>query len=243
MGNFDPSSVRALAFDVFGTVVDWRSSVIRQCEAVGERLGLRLDWGAFVDDWRIDGYYRGTVMVRKGELPPMTADQLHRRKLDLLIADHGIRGLDEDETQRWSEAWHRLDPWPDAVGGLARLRRRYLVSTLSNGNLRLLVDMARYAGLTWDCILSADVTGAFKPEPQCYLRGCELLGLAPAQVLMVAAHKADLRAAAACGLRTAFTPRPLESGPNVTTDLAPDPSFDLVAASFHDLAAQLDCPE
>jgi 2-haloacid dehalogenase len=235
------AGIRALTFDVFGTVVDWRTSVIRQCEAVGARLGLDLDWPAFVDDWRYDGYMRGSAMVRRGELPFMTADELHRRKLDLLIEGHAIKGLNEAEIDDWNRAWHRLDPWPDAAAGLARLRTKYVCSTLSNGNVSLLVDMARHAGLQWDCVLAADVTGAYKPDPECYLAGARILGLEPHQVMMVAAHKRDLQAAQTVGMRAAFVPRPTEAGPNIEVDLTPDPAFQYVAADFQDLATQLGC--
>lgn len=235
------SDIRALTFDVFGTVVDWRTSVIRECEAVGARLGLELDWPAFVDEWRYDGYMRGSAMVRRGELPFMTADQLHRRKLDMLIEAHGIKGLSEAAIDDWNRAWHRLDPWPDSVAGLARLRSKYVCSTLSNGNVSLLVDMARHAGLQWDCVLAADVTGAYKPEPECYVAGARILGLEPNQVMMVAAHKRDLQAAQKVGLAAAFVPRPTEAGPSIEVDLTPDPAFQFVATDFHDLATQLGC--
>ncbi|MFN0095714.1 MAG: haloacid dehalogenase type II [Dehalococcoidia bacterium] len=237
----DLREIRALTFDVFGTVVDWRTSVIAQCAEHPKLRHLPIDWPAFVDDWRYDGYMRGSLMVRRGELPAMTADQLHLRKLDQLIAQHGI-ALSEAETDELNRAWHRLEPWPDSVLGLTRLKAKFVVSTLSNGNVSLLVDMAKHAGLPWDCILAADITGAFKPEPQCYQRGAEILGLRTDQVLMVAAHKADLLAAAKTGMRTAFIPRPLEAGPDRKVDLTPDPSFDLVAPDFRALADALSCP-
>lgn len=233
--------VRALTFDVFGTVVDWRTSVIRQSREFGARHGLDLDWDAFVDDWRYDGYMGGIRQVIDGALPFQTADALHRRKLEQLLAAAGAR-LSDADLDAWNRAWHALDPWPDSVGGLARLRTRFIVSTLSNGNVALLVDMARRAALPWDCVLAADVTGAFKPQPECYRRAAEVLGLQPDQVMMVAAHKGDLFAAANVGLRTAFVPRPQEAGPQREVDLTPDPAFDLVAHDFHQLADQLGCP-
>ncbi len=235
------SDVRALTFDVFGTVVDWRTSVIAECEALGARLGLDIDWPAFVDDWRYDGYMRGSAMVRKGELPFMGADQLHRRKLDMLIEQHNIRGLSEAEIDHWNRAWHRLAPWPDSVAGLARLRTKFICSTLSNGNVSLLVDMARHAGLTWDCVIAADITGHYKPERAMYLAGARILDLEPHQVMMVAAHKRDLQAAQEAGLQAAFVPRPTEAGPNREVDLTPDPAFQFVATDFNDLATQLGC--
>lgn len=234
-------AIRALTFDVFGTVVDWRSSVIRACQAFGVQHGIRLDWPAFVDAWRYDGYMGGIQAVRRGELPFMTADALHRRKLEELLAENGVTNVDDAEVDALNRAWHALDPWPDSVAGLERLRSRYIVSTLSNGNFSLLVDMARYANLRWDAVLSADVTGAFKPDAECYLAAARFLDLEPSQILMVAAHKRDLQAAQEAGLQAAFIPRPLEAGPERDVDLEPDPAFQYVARDFHDLANQLGC--
>ena len=233
--------VRALTFDVFGTVVDWRGSVIREGEALGRARGWDTDWASFADDWRRDGYIRGMRRVRDGELPWMTVDALHRRKLDSLLDERGLTGLDEDATAQFNRAWHRLDPWTDVPEGLARLRSRFVVSTLSNGNVALLIDLARHGGLTWDCVLSAEITGAFKPDPACYTRAAELLGLAPEQVLMVAAHPADLRAAAAVGFRTAYLRRPLEWGPAGTTGKDAGTEFDLVEDSLVAIAKRLGC--
>ena len=230
--------VRALTFDVFGTVVDWRSSVIGELEAFGARHGLEADWGVFADRWRREGYAGGMRLVRDGELPFQTADSLHRRMLDILLAELGAE-VAEDEVADLNRVWHRLAPWPDSAAGLARLRAGYTISTLSNGNVELLVNMAKFGGLPWDCVLSAELTGAFKPEPRCYERAAELLGCEPPQVMMVAAHQGDLLAAAQTGMRTAFVPRPNEAGPNHPADLTPDPSFHIVASDFHDLARQL----
>lgn len=235
-------SVRALTFDVFGTVVDWRSSVIRQLQEFGERHGVETDWETFADDWRYDGYIGGMQRVRRGELPFQTAGSLHRRKLDALLAERGITGISEAEAAALNLAWHRLDPWPDSVEGLKRLKSKFIISTLSNGEVRLLVDMAKYAGLEWDCILSAELTGAFKPDPACYLNAAKFLGLEPHEVMMVAAHKGDLKAAQSVGFQAAFVPRPLEAGPSRTPDLAPDPAFQVVAKDFLELAASLGCP-
>ena len=234
-------AIRALTFDVFGTVVDWRSSVIRQCEAFGRQHNASLDWGAFVDDWRYDGYIGGSTLIRNGELPMMTTDQLHRRKLDMLFAQHGLEHTDEAERDHLNRAWHRLDPWPDSVAGLARLRSKFIVSTLSNGNVSLLVDMARYAGLTWDCVLSADITGHYKPSAGMYEGACRFLDLAPQEILMVACHKGDLRAAQAAGLQAAFIPRPAEAGPSRQPDLSFDTGFQYNANSLEELADQLGC--
>ena len=236
----DLSQVRALTFDVFGTVVDWRASVSAEVETFLKRYGVQTDAGMFTDRWRREGYAGGMRLVRDGGLPFQTADQLHLRMLKILLSELEI-AAPEAEVEELNRAWHRLHPWVDSPGGLQRLRSRFVVSTLSNGNVDLLVDMAKFGGLPWDCVLSAQITGAFKPEPQCYQRAAELLGCKPAEVLMVAAHQGDLLAAAQTGMRTAFVPRPDEAGPNFPVDLTPDPSFDIVATDFHDLAAQLGC--
>jgi 2-haloacid dehalogenase len=236
----DPTP-RALTFDVFGTVVDWRSSVIRQLREFGARHGAETDWESFADDWRYEGYIGGMQKVRAGQLPFQTAGSLHRRKLDALLVERGIAGIPDSEVAELNLAWHRLDPWPDSVEGLKRLKTKFIVSTLSNGEVRLLVDMAKYAGLAWDCILSAELTGAFKPDPSCYLNAAKFLGLEPGEVMMVAAHKGDLKAAQAAGLQAAYVPRPLEAGPSRTPDLSPDPAFQVHAASFLELADRLGC--
>ena len=235
------TEIRALTFDVFGTVVDWRTSVITECEAFGNARSVDLDWPAFVDDWRYDGYMGGSAMIRRGELPFMTTDQLHRRKLDMLLEQHNIQGVDEVTRDHLNRAWHRLRPWPDSVTGLRRLRTKFTCSTLSNGNLSLLVDMARFAGLQWDCILAADVTGFYKPQPEMYLAAAKFLDLEPGEIMMVAAHKVDLQAAQKAGLQAAFIPRPAEAGPSRKIDLSFDPAFQYNAHSFEELADQLGC--
>jgi len=231
--------VKALAFDVFGTVVDWRGSLIREGELLGERKRLRVDWPAFADAWRA-GYAPAMDRVRKGELPWTTIDALHRMVLDSLLEPFNLASLSEDEKQHLNLAWHRLMPWPDAVGGLNRLRTRFVVATLSNGNVSLLVDMAKNAGLPWDAVLSAELFGHYKPDPEAYLGAARLLGLAPDEVMMVAAHPGDLRAAKAAGLKTAYVPRPLEFGAHGKRH-APEPegAFDHVAADFLELATRL----
>ena len=231
--------VRALTFDVFGTVVDWRGSIIREGERLGLAAGLAVDWGRLADAWRA-GYAPAMDRVRRGELPWAKLDALHRMILDGLLPTFGLEGrLTPDDLARLNLVWHRLTPWPDSVEGLARLRSRYVVATLSNGNVSLLVNMARHAGLPWDCILSAELAQHYKPDPEVYLMAADLLGLAPEAVMMVAAHKPDLRAAQAVGFRTAYVPRPLEFGPDVVPDTTPEPSFDLVATDFTDLAVRL----
>ena len=190
------------------TVVDWRSTVVREVTAVlGEGKALTGDWEAFADRWRFEGYVGGIGAIRRGERPFTTADALHREKLDELLAEVG-NPLDEAEAEHLNRVWHRLDPWPDSVGGLGRLRKRFIVSTLSNGNHALLVNMAKHSGLPWDSILSADLLGHFKSDPETYLSAARALTLEPAQVMMVAAHKPDLEAASACGLHTALRPPP-----------------------------------
>ncbi len=231
------ASVRALAFDVFGTVVDWRSTVIREGEALGRAHGLQVDWAAFAEVWR-DGYQPAMNRVRQGELPWTNMDELHRMNLDDTLDRFAIRGLSETEKQDFNRVWHRLDPWPDSVAGLARLKPKFTVTTLSNGNVALLVNMARHAGLPWDLVLSSELIGHYKPDREVYLKAADLLGLSPGEVMMVAAHKYDLRAAAEAGLRTGFVPRPLE-WPGRRIDLSCEDAFDVNASDFLDLAAQL----
>jgi 2-haloacid dehalogenase len=225
-------TVDALVFDVFGTVVDWRSSVIRAAEAAG----ITGDAGAFADAWRREGYLQPLVATVLGEQPWRPVDELMRTTLDDLAPRFGLGGVDLDEL---ALVWRRLDPWPDAVAGLTRLRERFTVAPLSNGGFAQLTAMARHAGLSWDCIISTDLFRSFKPDPACYRGAVELLDLEPGQVMLVAAHPADLRAAQSCGLRAAYVPRPLEWGPEATPPEAPDPSFDAVATDFGALADQL----
>jgi len=237
----DESSIGALTFDVFGTVVDWRTSVIREGQAFGKPRGLSVDWGKFADAWR--GLYQPAMEeVRSGRRPWAKLDELHRESLMRLLGDFGIIGVSPAEIDHLNHAWHRLDPWPDAVPGLTRLKRRFTLATLSNGNIALMVDMAKRAGLPWDAILGAEVARAYKPTPEAYLRSAEALGLRPEQCLMVAAHPADLASAARCGLRTAYVPRPLEFGPG-RPGSQPEPGqpFDVVAGDFVELAERLGC--
>lgn len=238
LATVDPAAVKALTFDVFGTVVDWRSSVIREGAALGKAKGITVDWPRFADAWR-GGYGPAMERVRRGELPWTNIDALHRMMLDRLLAEFGITGWSEAEKDHLNRVWHRLAPWPDAVAGLQRLRRRFTLATLSNGNVALLVNMAKNAGLPWDCILSAELARRYKPDREVYQMAADLLGLAPQQVMMVAAHKGDLRASRAAGFRTAFVTRPLEFGPDRKPDLSPEPAIDIHARDFLDLAAQL----
>ncbi len=228
----------ALTFDVFGTVVDWRTSVIREGEMLSQEKGFDVDWGEFADRWR-GGYGPSMNRVRTGELPWTKIDVLHRMVLDELIVEYGLTGLSEDETDRFNRVWHRLMPWPDTVRGLHRLRSQYLITTLSNGNVSLLTNMAKNAGMPWDCILSSELAGHYKPDPEVYLMAAELLSLPPNRVMMVAAHKSDLRAAQRVGLKATFVARPFERGPGRTIDTSPEPDFDYWASDFEDLAEQL----
>lgn len=232
------SQVRALLFDVFGTVVDWRSSIMREVTTLAAEKNLDIDPAAFADAWR-EGYQPAMQRVRTGELPWTRIDDLHRLILDQLLVDFDIPNLDEAEVDHLNRVWHRLDPWPDSVEGLTRLKQRYVIATLSNGNVALLVNMAKHGGLPWDCVLSAEIAQHYKPDPEAYLTAVDLLGLNPNQVMMVAAHNGDLRAAAAVGLRTAFVARPTEYGPNQTNDLKADATIDVSANDFNDLADKL----
>ncbi len=235
----DVSSVKALTFDVFGTVVDWRTSLIEEGMQFGKSKGIKVDWAKFADAWR-GGYAPAMDRVRRGELPWMKIDALHRMILDQSLNEFNLVGLSEAEKDHLNRVWHRLKPWPDAISGLERLRKRFIVSTLSNGNISLLVNMAKNAGLPWDCILSAELVKHYKPDQEVYQMAAELLDLQPDQIMMVAAHNGDLKAAKSVGFKTAFVRRPLEFGPSADkADLMPDPSVDVSADDFNDLADKL----
>lgn len=230
------SALRALVFDVFGTVVDWRSSIIREGELLGRAKNLSVDWAAFADAWRA-GYRPAMDRTAKGTW--QNIDALHRSILDGLLEQFGIEGLSEAEIQHLNRGWHRLLPWPDSVPGLNRLKTRYVVATLSNGNVSLLVAMAKHAGLPWDCVLSGELIHKYKPDPEVYRMAARLLGAAPEETMLVAAHPDDLLGAQRAGLGTAYVPRPLEHGPK---PLVPPPAgakFDFTAPDFLDLARQL----
>jgi 2-haloacid dehalogenase len=212
-GRTAESGIKALLFDVFGTVVDWRSGVIRDVTAVAHAAGADDDFdaGAFADAWRA-GYGPAMDLVRHGELPWTRLDDLHRRTLDRLLGEFGLTGLGQEQQDWLNACWHRLDPWPDAVDGLQRLKQRFVVASLSNGNVSLLVDMAKRAGLPWDFVFSAELFRHYKPDPETYLGAVGLLDLSPHEVMLVAAHHEDLRAAASHGLATAFVSRRAEYG-------------------------------
>jgi 2-haloacid dehalogenase len=233
------SDVKALTFDVFGTVVDYRGTIIYEGERLNQAKGLHVDWAAFADAWR--ARYRPSMdRVMQGAQPWTNLDSLHRQSLDVLLLQFGINEqFTEEEKDRLNSVWHRLQPWPDAIPGLTRLRKRFILATLSNGNVALLVNMAKYSALPWDCILSAELAHAYKPDPRAYQMAINLLGLHSHEVMMVAAHQADLRAAQAQGMQAAFVPRPLEHGPHNVPDLTLDPAFQIVATDFMDLAQQI----
>ena len=231
------TSIKALVFDVFGTVVDWRTSVALEVEALAKRKGVSVDGPRFADAWRA-GYAPSMNRVRTGELPWTKLDRLHRMTLDRLLVDFELT-LSEAETDALNRAWHRLRPWPDSVSGLTRLKRKFTIAPLSNGNVSLMTDMAKHAGLPWDCILGAELVRHYKPDREVYQSAADFLDLPVGDVMMVAAHLGDLRAAKQVGLRTAFVPRPLEHGPGGKPDLVADASADLTVKDFNDLAGRL----
>jgi len=235
---FAAGSVKALVFDTFGTVVDWRTSVTQEVAQLAMRKGLRVDAEKFADAWRA-GYAPSMNRVRTGELPWTKLDRLHRMILDKLLVDFGIVGLSQAETDMFNRAWHRLRPWPDAVSGLTRLKKKFVIAPLSNGNISLMTDLAKHSGLPWDCILGAELVRHYKPDREVYQSAPDILDLKVDEVMMVAAHLGDLRAARGVGLRTAFVTRPLEFGPQGKPDLQPDASVDVAAKDFNDLAGQL----
>ena len=233
--------VRALVFDVFGTVVDWRGGVAREAAPFLRRHGAgAADPFAFADAWR-RLYSPAMEAVRSGHRPFVRLDVLHRENLEAVLPGFGIdpAAVPAAELAELTLAWHRLDPWPDSVAGLTRLKAGFIIAPLSNGNIVLMIDMAKRAGLPWDAILGAEVAQAYKPMPEAYLRTAEVLALRPQQLCMVAAHNGDLAAARACGLRTAFVPRPAEHGPGQTTDLGPEQDWDVVAPDLVALAQAL----
>lgn len=232
--------VKALVFDVFGTVVDWRGSVIREAGPFLARHGGSAgDAERFAVAWR--GRYNPAMEeVRSGRRPFARLDQLHREELERILPDFGVEPgrVPEAELKAFNEAWHRLDPWPDVVAGLTRLKRGFIIGPLSNGNIALLLNMAKHGGLPWDAILGAELAQAYKPQPEAYLRTADILGLAPGEVCLVAAHNSDLAAARRCGLRTAYVIRPLENGPP-PRPIPPDQDWDVVCEGFGDLADRL----
>jgi len=237
----DISAVKALVFDVFGTVVDWRSSLIADFTEWGETRGINADWTALVDGWRAV-YAASMDDVRKHpERGYVILDVLHRRSLEKLVAQLSIQGLSDADLHHLTMGWHRLHPWADSVSGLARLKTKYIIGPLSNGNVALLTEMAKHAGLPWDLILSAELFVHYKPDPETYLGAARLLCLKPEQVMMVAAHNHDLKAAQTLGLKTAFVARPTEYGPLQKYDFEATGDWDIVAKDFGAVAERMGC--
>ncbi len=238
MSKSDKRLPRAIVFDVFGSVVDWRTSLIDELTAFGRERGIEGDWVKLTDDWRGE-YMPSMKRVYKGELPWTRLDDLHRASLEKLVAEQGIKGLTPDDLAHMTRGWHRLKPWPDSVAGLTRLKSRFIIAPLSNGNLSLLLNMAKNAGLPWDTVLGSDLFGHYKPSPENYLGAARLLDLEPGEVMMAAAHNGDLKASQKLGLMTAFFARPTEYGPHQQYDFEPTGEWDYVARDIEDLARQL----
>ena len=232
--------LKAVTFDVFGTVVDWRTSIAREVEGLAVKKQFVVDGERFADAWR-KLYQPSMKKVRDGKMPWTLLDDLHRTNLLEVLEAFGIGQLSEEEIEHLNRAWHRLDPWPDAVAGLQRLKQHYIIGTLSNGNVALIVNMAKFSGLPWDVVLGAEIARHYKPQPEAYLKSAEILGLEPRECMLVAAHNGDLAAAGRCGFQTAFVPRPTEYGSEQTTDLAAEYDCDLVAGDFIELAQILGC--
>ena len=233
--------IKALTFDVFGTVVDWRSSIAREGQVFAKRHSINgIDWVKFAESWRA-GYTPSMNRVRNGEIPWANIDELHKSILNKLILKYGIEGISDEDKNDFNRAWHRLSPWPDVLGGLKRLRSKFVIATLSNGNVSLLTNMAKNAGLPWDYILSAELSKHYKPDPEVYKNAVGLLGLHPYQVMMVAAHNFDLEAAKQIGMKTAYVHRPLEFGPDKDLEQISIEDFDFVAKDFESLAEILEC--
>jgi len=231
--------IKALTFDTFGTVVDWRTSIIDDVHTFGRRKGITIDGEAFVDEWKTC-YRPGMDAVRSGKWPWRTVDQIYRLKLEEILPAYGVNGLTENEKVYLNRVWHRLNPWPDAVAGLARLKKKYIIAPLSNGDVACLVNMAKHGGLPWDVILCAEIFRHYKPDREVYLGAIEWLGCQPHEVMMVAAHNYDLRAARSHGMRTGFVARPTEYGATQKTDLEAEEDWDVIAKDFGDLAVRLD---
>jgi 2-haloacid dehalogenase len=234
------TGVKAFGFDVFGTVVDWRGGVARDAAPFLKRYAPEADPLAFADAWRRQ-YQPAMEWVRTQGRPFTKLDILHRENLEIILPEFGIdpAAVPAAELDELNLAWHRLDPWPDVVEGLIRLKSRFIIATLSNGNVALMVDMAKRAGLPWDAILGAEPARAYKPAPEAYLRTADMLGLKPEELCLVAAHNSDLDAARACGLKTAFVLRPKDQGLGQHTDLTPEQDWDVVSKDFCDLADQV----
>ena len=234
------ANVKALVFDTFGTVVDWRSSVIAEGRTWGKAKGLNINWVDFADRWRL-GYRPVLDKVRKGEMPWIRLDDVHRMILEGLLKEFKIEGLTEEEKISWTHVWRRLKPWRDSVEGLARLKRKYVIAPLSNGNIALMTSLAKFGGLPWDAILGAEIARHYKPDREVYVSAYDSLDLKPEEVMMCACHVPDLHAARNNGLRTGFIYRPNEfgDGPVGVPDKAKPGDFDVLSVSIIDLAQQM----
>ena len=234
------AKVKACVFDTFGTVVDWRNSIVAEAASWGKAKGLHINWVEFTDRWRL-GYRPAMDKVRKGQIPWTRLDDLHRMILDDLLKQYKIEGLSEEEKVHWAHVWRRLHPWPDSVEGLARLKKKYIISPMSNGNVALMTNLAKFGGLPWDLILGSDLVRHYKPDREMYLSAPFYLDLKPEEVMMCAAHAPDLQSARSSGLRTGFIYRPNEfgGGPVGVPDKAKPGDFDVVSTSIIDLAQQM----
>lgn len=232
------TTVKALTFDVFGTVVDWYSAITRDGNRIGMAKSVTEDWSKFAEAWR-GGYQPAMDRVRRGELPWTNFDRLQRLTLDATLESFGLSDWSEAEKEDFTNVWTRIDAWPDVKAGLEQLRQKHIVATLSNGNMGMLTRLSKYAGIHWDCILSAELSHHYKPDPEMYLKGIELLNLTPGEVMMVASHKYDLKAAKAVGMQTALVKRPLEYGPNGKPDFSSEAYIDVVVEDFEELAGKL----
>lgn len=241
MLNGPTEAVKALLFDVFGTVVDWRTSVARELEAFGKGRGLQADWARLADEWR-SLYQPAMEEIRSGRRPFTILDTLHAENLDKLLERNDLPGLTENERDHLVRIWHRLAPWPDSIEGLYRLKRKYIIGTLSNGNIGLMTRLAKHSGLPWDVILGAEIARNYKPMPEVYLASARALNLKPEEVMLVAAHNDDLREARKVGYRTAFVVRPDEHGPSQSKDLRADSTWDVITDSMPGVADALNCP-
>jgi 2-haloacid dehalogenase len=228
-------TIGALVFDTYGTLVDWRRSVLAELQSWGAARRLSLDWEQFLTDWKI-GYRAGMDKVDSGEWPWTTVDTIYRRRLEEVLRAHGVTDIESDAIEQLNRVWWRLAPWPDTVPGLTRLRARYVISPLSNASFAGMVHLAKFAGLPWDCIITAENARCYKPRPEVYRLAIDLLGCRPQEIMMVAAHNYDLHAARREGMRTAFFPRPTEYGPGQSTDLEPEEPWDIIAKDAEDLA-------
>jgi 2-haloacid dehalogenase len=234
----DISKVKALCFDVFGTVTDWRGSVIAEGEAISARTGIDVPWGEFVNKWRIDGYIASLIKIARGEIDCIPTADIHRNKLLELLDEYKLTGLSAEEVEDFNLAWNRIKAWDDAVEGLTLLKQNFMIMPFSNGDYRCMLDIAKHNGLPWDGIISADFFKKVKPDPTIYTDAAEMLCMQPSEIMMVACHAQDLKAARKAGFRTAYVNRPLEYGPDMAPEAKPEP-YDYDADSFIELAEML----